>query len=205
MDEQQTIEMAGRCRETADMLERAAVEAGYDTDAPDFLRDTLLRLYYAIRLEEKIGICEDTLTEETDGDTVEAVLAASAAVDAASARMFAQVESYAAGDDAFATEIDAAALSDKADGLMDLLKKLYKCEGIIRMAYRCCARYPIYGARAIDDARLRGEENTPVSAQTGQPPEEYITQKMGIDIDSLYMIRQKLMEMIAANLPEGDA
>ncbi len=202
--DQKMMEIARQCQKTAGMLQEAANEAGYDEGAPGLLRDTLLRLYYAIRLEEKVGECEDTLTEETDGDTVEVVLAASAAVDAASARMFAQVESYASGDDDFTAEIDAMALSDKADGLLDLLKKLYKCEGIIRMAYRCCARYPIYNARSIDDARFRGEEGALTSAQPGESPEEYITQRMGVDIGSLYTIRQKLMELIETDLPGGD-
>ena len=201
--DQKTMEIASWCQETADMLQKAAIEAGYDEGAPGYLRDMLLRLYYAIRLEEKIGICADALTEETDSETVDTVLSASSAVDKASDLMFEQVESYTVGDDNFAAEIDTLALSDKADGMMDLLKKLYKCEGIIRMAYRCCARYPIYGVHTIDDADVRDNED--IATESVELPENDIAQKMGVDIDNLYIVRQKLMGVIEAGLPGGDA
>ena len=205
--DQNIIEMADGCANTAAMLEEAAKEADYDIGAPGYLHDALLRLYYAVGLDQKMMACTAQLGEDTPQETVDAVLGASAAVDKAADKIFAQLEDYVQDDENLEAEIDALTLGDPADDIDDLLKKLYKCEGIIRMAYRVSTRTPIYGMKTTDAQRaLTPDSNTPdEDGYLPQSPEEMIENRLGIDIEALYEIREKLATQIGEKQQEGGA
>ena len=205
--EQNTIDIANGCRRTAAMLEEAAQEAGFDIGAPGYFHDVLLRLYYAVGLDEKMTALSAQLGEDTPQDTVDAVLDASAAVDAAADKIFTQLEEYVRDDSTLAAEIDALTLGEKADDIDDLLKKLYKCEGIIRMAYRVSPRVPIYGMTLTDESwPLTPEGETPDEDDVmPQPPEDLIENRFGVDIDALFKVRTELAVQIGSKLKEDGA
>ena len=198
--EQDILDIAAGCRSTSAMLMQAAEEAETNIGAPDYLHDMLLRLYYAIGLKEKMAECEAALAEDTDMDTVEAVLGASAAVDDAGDRIFTQLEEYAEDDEEFEAEIDALTLSESVADVDDLLKKLYKCEGILRMAYRVSAHIPIYGMVTTDDQGAPEDKGRRIHADAGKPPEDFLKKKLGVDLDALHTIRQELIRLIAVRL-----
>ena len=198
------IDIANGCRETAKMLEHTAEEAAFDIGVPGYLHDALLRLYYAVGLDHKMMACSAQLGEDTPQETVDAVLGASTAVDTAADKVFAQIEDYVRGDDNLEAEIDALKLGDPADDIDDLLKKLYKCEGIIRMAYHVSPRYPIYGIRLMDEQRLmQGGALRDDDDYVPKPPEEEIEERLGVDIEALYEIRETLAARIGEMLQEG--
>jgi len=190
--EDDIISRAGRCAELAQMLLAADEEARYE-ESKD-MREALLKLYYAEKLEEEMKACQALLAEDTSEETVEAVEEAAGVVRAASDAAFGLIESYSASDAGFAAKIDKLRLDDADDGLFDLLCKLYKCEGIIRMAYRCATWYS-----ACDpyDTLLDDWKGTIPKRPTGVDPESFIARAMDIDIMELLDIRADLIRKIA--------
>jgi hypothetical protein len=184
------ISQAGRCAELARLLLGANEEARQDWNAPADIHEALLRLYYAKKLEDDIEACQALLTEDTSEETVDTVGEAAQAVQAASDAMFDLIESHSASDDEFAAKIEALKLDDAKEGLYDLLCKLYKCEGIIRMAYRCAKRYPTYG---LPDALMGGEPGKPL----GIDSEGFIAKDMDVDIMALLDARAALLKKVA--------
>jgi hypothetical protein len=183
------VDQAQKYAELAQMLIKADEEARQDEDAPEFLREALMRLYYAKKLEADMEKCQALLTEETDEETVAAVEESAQAVQQASDAAFDLVESFSANDNEFAEKIDNLKMDTAEDGLDDLLCKLYKCEGIIRLAYRCATRYPTYG---ITGGILGGEPDTDPVADR----EDFIAGDMDVDIMALLDARDDLIARI---------
>jgi len=165
--------MCGAGTDAADSDEEARHEESKD------MREALLRLYYAEKLEEEMEACKALLTEDTSEEGVNAVGDATEIVRAASDAAFNLIESYSASDAGFAANIDKLRLDDADDGLLDLLCKLYKCEGIIRMAYRCATWYPAYGP---PDTLLDAWKGSIPKRPWGVDPESFIAQAMDMNI-----------------------
>lgn len=152
------------------------------------IEDALLRLFYIKSLERKLGDCQEQLTEETDEDTFNAVLEASETIQQVTNNVFEQIEQYAANDRKFEIEIENTTVDTNAKDKSSLLYQLYKCEGIIRMAQRTAARFPIYGASSGRWEHLEGIEN-----DGGKSPEQRVYEDLGIDVYELEDIREKLV------------
>ena len=190
--EDDIISRIRRCAELAQMLLAADEEARYE-ELKD-MREALLRLYYAVNLEEEMEACKALLTEDTSEEAVDAVHDAAEIVRAASDAAFGLIERYGASDAGFAAKIDKLRLDDADDGLFDLLCKLYKCEGIIRMAYRCATWYPAYGP---PDTLLDAWKGSIPKRPWGVDPESFIAQAMDMNIMELLDIRAELIRKIA--------
>ena len=191
---EQTIrEAAKQVEEMARTLTETAIVPDYKTTAPEYVASALLQLYYAKTLEEKLQACQAQMSEDTDGETVEAVTAAQQAIDEAADAAFAQVEDYGREEREFAERIEGISLSDE-DGLEGLLLKLYKCEGLIRMAYRYSTKYPIYG---IEDTLL-GVQGQDMIVD----PEEHVSEEFGVDVYALIEIRDMLIARIQKAIGE---
>ena len=191
--EDDIISRAGRCAELAQML-LAANEEARNEESKD-MREALLRLYYADKLEEEMKACQAMLTEDTSEEAVDAVEEAAGIVRAASDAAFDLIESCSASDAGFAAKIDKLRLDDADDGLFDLLCKLYKCESIIRMAYRC-AKW--YSACDPYDTLLDDWKGSIPKRPWGVDPESFIAQAMDINIMELLDIRAELINKIAS-------
>ena len=189
MEEQRIIEAANQYRELAKMLTETSEEARLDGEEAGYIRDALLRLFYVIRLEDKMEKCQELLTEESGEETVEAVIEAAQAVQEASDRLFGYVEDYSASDRGFEQKIEKLTLGSPEEGLDDLLCKLYKCEGIIRLAYRCAKRYPMYG---LQGSLFGGAADTEPITDT----EDFISGDMDVDVLALLEARDNLIAAI---------
>lgn len=189
MEEDRVIESSNRYQQLARMLADSAREAKLDDEEPGYIHDALLRLFYVIRLEDKMEKCQALLTEESDEQTVEAVMEAVQVVQETSNSIFSYVEDYSAANKAFEGKIESLTLSSQEDSLDDLLCKLYKCEGIIRLAYRCAKRYPMYG---LQGSLFGGTADTEPITDT----EEFISGDMDVDIVALLDARDKLIAAI---------
>ncbi len=195
MEEERIIQAAKQYGELAAMLMASAEEAKLDTEEPGYIRDALLRLFYVVRLDEKMEKCQELLTEESDEETVEAVMDAAQAVQEASDTVFGYVEDYSAADIEFEEKIESLTLSSPEEGLDDLLCKLYKCEGIIRLAYRCATRYPMYG---VQGSMFGGSPDTEPITDT----ENLISRDMKVDVLALLEARDKLIASIEPLISE---
>jgi len=187
--EENIIDRARRYMELAHMLTKADEDARQDEVSPEYLHEALIRLYHAKKLEADIEECQAQLSQDSDGETVEAVEDAAQAVQEASEVSFDLVERYSADNEEFAAKIESLKLESAEDGLDDLLNKLYKCEGIIRLAYRCATRYPTYG---ITESIMGGAPDT----EPIDDPEEYIADDMDVDIMALLAARDDLVAKI---------
>ncbi len=190
--EQSIKETAQKYSRLAKMLE--SLEAGEPLceDVPEDVQAALIRLYYSKAFEAEIEKCEDLLEEETDEDTVDAVIEAAGAVEAASEAAFCEIEAYLRRDRAFEKTIENLSASSGAQGLKDLLYKLYKCEGIIRMAQRCSMKFPLYGAPQNSS---RVQQDFEVMDQ-----QQSIEKNVGIDICGLIELREALVAKIGLSL-----
>lgn len=190
--EDDIISRAGRCAELAQMLLAGDKEARYE-ESKD-MREALLRLYYAEKLEEEMEACKALLTEDTSEEAVDAVTDAAEIVRAASDAAFNLIESCSASDAGFAAKIDKLRLDDADDGLFELLCKLYKCESIIRMAYRCATWY---SAHDPYDTLIDAWTGSIPKRPYGVDPESFIARAMDLDIMELLDIRAELIRKIA--------
>ncbi len=187
--EKQITDMADQYMKLAVMLKKSAIEESMDDDAPDYISGALLRLYYAKSLEAKMAGCQEMLSEDTDEETVDTVLKAAQAVSEMAELAFEAIERYSAAHKSFWEKIDNTVLGSDEDDLDALLRKLYKCEGIIRLAYRCAKRYPVYDLRgSILGAASDSEALT--------DPEDLISGDMDVDIYALLEVRDRLVDRI---------
>ena len=152
------------------------------------IEDALLRLFYIKSLEHKLADCQEQLTEETDEETFNAVFEASETIQSVSEKIFAQIEKYAVDNRKFEIEIENTTVDTDSKDKQNLLNQLYKCEGIIRMAQRAAARYPIYGGSSGRWEHLEGIEN-----DGGKSPQQRVLDDLGIDVYELESIREKLV------------
>jgi hypothetical protein len=189
--ENKIIDNANKYKHLAQELTDMNIEQNMDEDVPEEIQAALIRLYYAKAFEAEIEKCEDLLDEETDEETVSAVEEAADAIESASESAYGAVEEYASEDKEFAHRIEQVTVSTEAEGLLVSLIKLYKCEGIIRDAYKCSVKFPLYGAPS-SSLGVPQENTAPMDA------EEDIRQRLGIDIYELLELRQRLVTEIAS-------
>ena len=176
--EKTIIEAANKYKELAEMLGDFWVERRIDETMPAKVESALLKLYYVKTLEARLEKCQEFLDEESDEETVAAIEDASSAIEQAAEDAFLTIDAYAEEDREFGETIEDLSVDSKTDDLMGHLYKLYKCEGIIRMAYRCAANIPIFGFQT-DQADLT-PDNTVMT-----DPEKHIMREMDIDIFKL--------------------
>lgn len=174
------IETARKYRRLAQDIMTFSVQETLDNRLPLDVQTSLLRLYYAKRLEARLEKCEALLTDETDQSVLDALSDAAEAIDAAALSALADIEQYGREDRDFARMIDRLSVNSAAEGLADQLCKLYKCESIIKMTY--------------DYASAHSYSST---------PEEYIEKRMDIDIGALFDLRQSLLDDISQTLGEA--
>ncbi len=192
--EQSIIDTARKYYRLAKMLDDLEAEDMFDKELPEDVQSAFIRLYYAKAFESEIEKCEDLLGEDTDEETVAAVMEAGQAAESASDSAFGGIEAYSIEDKAFAKAIEGLSAGSETDGLKGLLFKLYKCEGIIRMAERCSRSYPLYGMRALGAAQQDDEI---------MDLQQSIEQQTGIDIIGLFELRQRLVEQIGVLIGKG--
>ena len=145
--EETVFETANKIKDLADAIKESVIEESFDDSVPGYVQDALLRLYYAIGLDGRLEKLQASLSEDTDEETVEAMMDAANAVEKASNAAYYEVEEYAGEDKEFREMIDGVTLNSEANTLTDLLYKLYKCESIIHMAYQCSMRHDLYGIK----------------------------------------------------------
>ncbi len=179
MDER-IIETAKKYRQLAQEIMTLAMDEPLDNSLPLDVQTSLLRLYYAKRLESKLEKCEALLTDESGQIVLDALSDAAEAIDGAALAAINDIEQYSKADRAFSRMIDQLSVNSAAKGLVDQMCKLYKCESIIKMTY--------------DYASAHSYSST---------PEEYIEKRMDIDIDGLIELRQSLLDDIARVLGEA--
>ena len=182
------IDTANEYKKVAQMLEVTAKAAAIDRVDSEFIEGALLRLFYAKSLELKLDRSSELLDEESDMDAFDAVREANDAVDKVSEITFEQIESYSADDKKFEIQVSNASVNLDSEDSGDLLRQLYKCEGIIQMAQRTSQHHNIYGGAARGWERLEGIDNEPAMS-----PEETIFKDLGIDMYELLDVREKLV------------
>jgi hypothetical protein len=189
--EQKIVDNANKYKRLATELAGMEVDRSMDDDIPEDVQAALLRLYYAKALEIEIEKCEDLLDEDTDEETVNAVTEAASAIDAASESAFGDVESYALKDAAFAQRVEEMTVNTETNGLLGSLIKLYKCEGIIRHAYRCSMKFPLYGTPT-------GQLGLLQETDSATDAEEEIMKTLGVNIYELLELRERLVKEITS-------
>lgn len=150
-----------------------------DGGLPIDVQTALLRLYYAKKLEARLQKCEALLTDETAQDAFDALGAALQAVDDATFAAMDDVEQFKRDDSDFARMMDKLSMSTSAEGVEGQLLKLYKCESIIRETFEFASAH----AYMIT-------------------PEDYIAQRMDVDMDALTELRQSLLDEISKAMGE---
>ena len=174
------LETARKYRQLAQDIMTLTTQEPLDSQLPIDVQTSLLRLYYAKRLEARLEKCEALLTAESEQSVFDALTDAAEAIDAATLAAMEDIEQYGKDDDDFARMIDQLSVSSVAEGLVDQLCKLYKCESIIKMTY--------------DYASAHSYSST---------PEEYIEKHMDIDMEALLELRQSLLDDISKALGEA--
>ena len=187
--EKQITDTADQYMKLALMLKKTAIEESMDDNAPDYISGALLRLYFVKSLEAKMTKCQEMLSEDTDEQTVDAVLNAAQTVEETADLVFEAIEKYSGAHKSFYEKIENTVLASDEESLDTLLCKLYKCEGIIRLAYRCAKRYPIYDMRGS----ILGETS---DTEAFADPEDMISGDMDVDIYALLEIRDRLVASI---------
>ena len=188
--EEKLLETLNGYRNAARELKLTAVSESFDDEMPEEVQSALVRMVAAMSLDEQLVKCETFLSEESPEEITEAYFEAQEDIARVLDDAFASVDGYAAGSNDLEERIEALSVHTESQGLADDLLKLYKCEGIIRMAYRSTQKFSVYGA---PDQIIRMEENEEITV-TDQ--EKYLMNKMGVDICALLEIRAKLITVI---------
>ncbi len=148
-------------------------------DLPVDVQTALLRLYYAKKLDARVQQCEALLTDETAQDAFDALSAAAQAVDDATLAAMDYVKEYMRDDRDFADRMEALSMSTQTEGIEGLLCKLYKCESIIRETFEYASAHSYM-----------------------LTPEDYIAERMDVDMDELTELRSSLLDGISEAMGE---
>lgn len=175
------LETARKYRQLAQDIMTFTANEPQDSQLPIDVQTSLLRLYYAKRLEVRLEKCEALLTDESDQSVFDALTDAAEAIGAATLAAMDDIEQYGKDDYDFARMLDQLSVSSVAEGLIDQLCKLYKCESIIKMTYDYASAHSY-----------------------SSPPEEYIEKHMDIDMEALFELRQSLLDDISKALGESE-
>lgn len=187
--EQKIIEAANKYRENAIKLKDFDEQHVLSESIPEQAGLGLLKLYFALSLNAGIQKCEELLDEDSDEETVNAVADAARAAEDAADDAFTSVWMQVSRDKEFSQTVEGITEESSVDGPHTLLIKLFKCEGIIREAYRRTSNFPLYGAIGS-----MSKPQSDFDVVTNQ--EDYIYEKTGIDIYRLLEVKQTLIEDI---------
>jgi len=196
--EEKLLETLQGYRDAARKLKNEVRTAELGNEIPAEVQLALLRFAAAMSLNERLSLCEEFLSEETPDEVAEAFYEAQEEIARAIDSAFHEVDSYASYTEEFQQQIDMLSADSESSGLLDDLLKLYKCEGIIRMAYESAQKYAVIGTPAYTMMRFEGQDE---GAATG--PEQYLLDKAGVDVYALMEIRGKLVDDVRRAL--GDA
>ena len=188
--EQRIVNTANLYRQKAIRLLEFEADGSMDEHLPAYVQSAFIKLYFAKELETELEKCEEFLSEETEEEVFGAVSDAAEAIDSLAEEAFSVIDEYGKETIEFAKLIEELSASSDADNLIDNFYKLYKCEGIIRMAYRCAKKFPIYGIARSWEQQGNSESDVALT------PEDAIMSQMGIDINELLKIRQDIVESI---------
>ena len=187
--------MEDKLLETLQGYASAAKELGlttvlesFDDDIPDEAQTALVRMAAAIALDERLEKSEAFLSEESPKEITEAYDDALTEITRVLDDAFQEADKYMASDKDLERRVELLSVNTESSGLADDLLKLYKCEGIIRMAYQSAERFPIYGTPGYMTARQDEDDEEILSNQ-----EQYILDKTGVDIYALLEIRARLL------------
>lgn len=186
MEEKLLETLKGYCNAARELSLTEAVE-NFDDEIPDEVQWALVRMAAAVSLAEQLEKSEAFLSEESPEEITEAYFEAQEEISHVLDDSFASVDSFIADSPELQERVENLSVSMESQGLADDLLKLYKCEGIIRMAYRSAQKYTIYGA---PDRLIRMEEN---EEEVVTDQEVYLKNKLGVDINALLEIREKLI------------
>ena len=185
--EEKLLETLNGYHDAARELSMTAVSESFDNEIADEVQSALVRMVAAMSLDEQLEKCETFLSEESSEEITGAYFEAQEEISRVLDDAFASVDAYAINSPELEERIEALSVNTESQGLADDLLKLYKCEGIIRMAYRSAQKYSVYGA---PDQLIRMEEDEAV-VMTDQ--EKYLMDKLGVDIYALQEIRARLI------------
>lgn len=188
--EQRIIDSAKQFRDKAQKLEDFRIDIDGGKNTPEHVMSALIRLYLAKELELGLDKCQEFLSEDTQPQVFDAIEQAAGAIEKAADMMFEIIDLHSNENPEFAQMIDGLSVSSGENKLEELLFKLYKCEGIIRMAYRCAKKFPIYGVT------MSWERQGNIGNAADANPEDAIMRQMGVDINELLQIRLGLIEKI---------
>lgn len=188
--EQKIINSANSYRDKAQKLEDFRIDIGDAKTIPANIAAAMIKLYLAKELETGLEKCQDFLNEETAPEVFEAIQEAARAIENAADIMFEQIDLFANENPQFTKMIEGLSVNSGEDSLEELLLKLYKCEGIIRMAYRCAKKFPIYGVT------MSWERQMAMDSENASNTKDALTQETGIDMNELYEIRLGLITHI---------
>lgn len=175
------LETAQKYRQLA--LDILTVEASepFDSALPIDVQTALLRLYYAKKLAARLEKCEALLTDETEQSAFDALNSAAEAIDDATLAAMAYIEQYVRDDRDFARRLDKLSVSTDTQGLEGQLLKLYKCESIIKETYEYASAHSY-----------------------SLTPEDFIAERMDVNMGALVELRQSLLSGISKALGETE-
>ncbi len=192
------LESLKKCRDDAVDLENAihAMDKNDAADEGDLEMSGLMFMAKAMMLDDELEKCEAFLNEESPEEVTEVYFEAQDLIERLLSAALAEIARNAGASKEFSSRLEAVSSSSESSGLTDDLLKLYKCESLIRMAYRSAQKFPIYG---MPDSISRMEEETVIDQ------EQYILDKTGIDVCELRDVRSRLLESVRGALTEKDA
>jgi|AGTN01.2.fsa_nt_gi hypothetical protein len=195
--EDKLLETLNGYRDAARELRQTAVSESFDDELPEEVQTALIRMVAAMSLDERLEKCEAFLSEESPEEINEAFFEAQEGIGRVLNDAFLEVEKSVRLSPELENRIGLLSVNTESSGLADDLLKLYKCEGIIRMAYSSAQKFSIYGA---PDQVIRMEEEDGEEAISDQ--ERYIMEKTGVDICALMEVRARLIGDIQREMGE---
>ena len=196
--EKDLLETLNGYRDVARELKEAYPTAALGSDIPEEAGPALLRMAAAMSLNEQLDLCEAFLSEETPEEVAEAFYEAQEEITRAIDDAFLEIEKYASYSEEFQQQVEALSANSESTGLTDDLLKLYKCEGIIRMAYESMQKYPVIGTPGFMMMRFEEQDN-----EATTDPEQYLLDKTGVDVYALLEVRSKLVANVQREMADG--
>lgn len=187
MEEKLKETLNGYCI-AARQLSKTTVSDSFDNELSEDVQSALVHMVAAITLDERLEKCEAFLSEESSKEVNDSFFNAKEEITRVLEDAFLKAEKMIAMEPELEKRVERLSVSTESEGLADDLLKLYKCEGIIRMAYRSAQKIPVYG---IPANMMQQYENVEAGAITDQ--ERYIMDKLGVDICALMEARAKLV------------
>ncbi len=182
------LETLNKYRDAARELKEETPTAELVNDIPEEVRPAFLRMAAAMSLNEQLSLCEDFLSEDTPEEVAEAYYEAQEEITRAADDAFGEIEKFSSYSEEFQNRVEMLSANSESSGLADDLLKLYKCEGIIRMAYDSMQKVPIIGTPGFTMVRFEEQDK-----ESTTDPEQYLLDKTGVDVYALMEVRSKLV------------